>query len=95
MASSFAFYAFATIAAAGLVSTVRPVRVLRMRTRRAALVVFLAGAVLAWRELHAPVLANYVTEPSSLSVLPTLSVSSAVGAMKSPASWPSMVKTRS
>lgn len=65
MASSFAFYAFVMLAAAGLVSMLRPVRVLRIRTRRVAAVVFLAGAVLAWRELHAPVLADYVTQPSS------------------------------
>ncbi|MFO7694258.1 MAG: hypothetical protein R6V57_14310 [Vicinamibacterales bacterium] len=65
MASSFAFYAFVTIAAAGLVSMLRPVRLLRIRSRRAAAIVFLAGAVLAWRELHAPVLSDYVTAPSS------------------------------
>jgi len=65
MASSFAFYAFVTIAAAGLVSILRPVRLLRIRTRRAAVVVFLAGAILAWRALLAPVLASYVTAPAS------------------------------
>ena len=65
MASSFAFYAFVTIAAAGLVSVLRPIRMLRIRSRRAAAIVFLAGALGAWRMLHAPVLANYVGQPAS------------------------------
>ena len=49
MASSFAFYAFVTIAAAGLVSVLRPVRMLRIRNRRVAAIVFLVGALGAWR----------------------------------------------
>jgi len=65
MASSFAFYAFVTMAAVGLLSILRPIRLLRIRNRRVAAVVFLAGAIGAWRVLHAPVLANYVTEPAS------------------------------
>jgi len=65
MASSFAFYGFVAIAAAGFVSILRPVRLLRIRTRRVAAVVCLAGALLAWRALHAPVLASYVTSPAS------------------------------
>ena len=65
MASSFAFYAFVTIAAAGLVSILRPITLLRIRSRKAAAVVFLGGAILAWRALHAPVLASYVTTPAS------------------------------
>jgi hypothetical protein len=65
MASSFAFYAFVTIAAVGLVSVLRPVKLLRIRSRKAAAIVFLAGAMLAWRALHAPVLASYVTAPAS------------------------------
>jgi hypothetical protein len=65
MASSFAFYAFMTMAALGLLSVLRPIRLLRIRSRRVAAVVFLVGAVGAWRVLHAPVLASYVTEPAS------------------------------
>ena len=65
MASSFAFYAFVTMAAAGLLSALRPIRLLRIRSRRVAGAVFLVGAVGAWRVLHAPVLANYVTDPAS------------------------------
>jgi hypothetical protein len=65
MASSFAFYAFVTMAAVGLLSILRPIRLLRIRNRWVAAVVFLAGAVGAWRVLHAPVLADYVTEPAS------------------------------
>jgi hypothetical protein len=65
MASSFAFYAFVTMAAAGLISILRPVRLLRIRNRRVAAVVFLVGAIGAWRALHAPALADYVTEPAS------------------------------
>jgi len=65
MASSFAFYAFVTMAAAGLLSILRPIRVLRIRNRRVAAVVFLIGAAGAWRVLHTPVLASYVTEPAS------------------------------
>jgi len=65
MASSFAFYAFVTVAAVGLLSALRPIRLLRIRNRRVAGVVFLVGAVGAWRVLHAPALASYVTEPAS------------------------------
>jgi hypothetical protein len=65
MASSIAFYAFVTMAAAGLLSTLRPIRMLRIRNRRVAAIVFLVGAIGAWRMLHAPVLADYITEPAS------------------------------
>jgi hypothetical protein len=65
MASSFAFYAFVTIAAAGLLSILRPIRTLRIRNRRIAAVVSLVGILGAWRVLHAPVLANYVSQPVS------------------------------
>ena len=65
MASSFAFYAFVTMAAAGLISILRPIRFLRIRNRRAAAVVCLVGAIGAWRALHTTALANYVTEPAS------------------------------
>jgi len=65
MGSSFAFYAFVTIAAAGLVSVLRPIRTLRIRNRRFAVVVSLVGILGAWRVLHAPVLANYVSQPAS------------------------------
>jgi hypothetical protein len=65
MASSFALYAFVTIAAAGLLSILRPLRLLRIRNRKVAAVVLLAGAVGAWRVLHAPALADYVTRPAT------------------------------
>jgi hypothetical protein len=65
MASSFAFYAFVTIAAAGLLSILRPIRTLRIRNRRIAAAVCLVGILGAWRVLHAPVLANYVSHPVS------------------------------
>jgi hypothetical protein len=65
MTSSLAFYAFVTIAVLGALSILRPMRMLRIRTRRIAALVFLVGALGAWRVLHAPVLAEYVTEPSS------------------------------
>ena len=65
MGSSFAFYAFVTIAVAGLLSILHPIRTLRIRNRRIAAIVFFLGALGAWRVLHAPVLANYVTEPAS------------------------------
>jgi hypothetical protein len=65
MASSFAFYAFVSVAAAGLLSVLRPVRMLRIRSRRVAAIVFLVGTLVAWRVLNAPVLADYVTAPAS------------------------------
>jgi DHHA1 domain len=65
MASSIAFYAFVAVAAAGLVSVLRPVRVLRIRNRWIAAIVLFVGAVGAWRVLNAPVLAAYVTERTS------------------------------
>jgi len=65
MASSFAFYAFVSIAAAGLLSALRPIRSLRIRSRRIAAIVLLVGALGAWRVLNAPVLADYVTDPVS------------------------------
>ena len=65
MGSSLAFYAFVTIAVVGLVSILHPMRTLRIRNRRIAAIVFSLGALGVWRELRAPVLANYVTEPAS------------------------------
>ena len=63
MASSFAFYAFVTVAAAGLLSILRPITLLRIRSRRMAAIVLVVGALGAWRVLNAPVLADYVTDP--------------------------------
>ena len=65
MASSFAFYAFVTTAAVGLLSMLRPIRLLRIRSRRTALVVCLAGAFGASHVLDATALADYVTSPAS------------------------------
>lgn len=65
MASSFAFYAFVTASAVGLLSMLRPIRFLRIRSRWIALVVFLAGAFGASQVLGAPALADYVTSPAS------------------------------
>jgi hypothetical protein len=65
MTASFALYAFVTIAAAGLLSLLHPIRFLRIRNRRIAAIVFLVGAVGAWRALDAPALATYVTQPAS------------------------------
>lgn len=65
MASSLAFYAFVTTAAVGLLSVLRPVRFLRIRSRWVALAVCLAGALGASQVLDAPALASYVTSPAS------------------------------
>jgi hypothetical protein len=65
MASSLAFYAFVTTALVGLVSIVRPVRTLRIRSRWVALAVFLIGAAGARHALDAPALADYVARPQS------------------------------
>jgi hypothetical protein len=65
MASSFVFYACVALAAAGLLSVLRPIRMLRIRNRRIAVMVCLAGALGASRWLNTPVLADYVTEPAS------------------------------
>jgi hypothetical protein len=65
MASSLAFYAFVIVALAGVVALVRPIRWLGIRNRRLAVLVFIAGAGGAWYVLSRPVLANYVTTPSS------------------------------
>jgi hypothetical protein len=65
MASSFAFYAFVTMAMAGFLSILRPFRMLRIRSRRVAVIVCVVGALGAWRALHATALADYVTRPAS------------------------------
>jgi len=65
MASSLAFYAFVAMAAAGCVSLLRPARMLGIRSRRIALVVFVVGTLGAWRVLNAPALADYVSNPVS------------------------------
>jgi hypothetical protein len=65
MAASVAFYAFVVMAAVGLLSVLRPVRMLRFRSRWVAAIVFLVGTLGAWRVLNTPVLADYVTTPAS------------------------------
>jgi hypothetical protein len=65
MASSIAFYAFVTIALAGLVSIVRPIKTLRIANRRVAVVVLLVSALAARRVLYASPLACYVAQPAS------------------------------
>lgn len=65
MASSFALYAFVTMAAAGAISIVRPLRFLGIRNRKIAALVLLVGLVGASRVLDATALANYVTTPAS------------------------------
>ncbi len=65
MASSFAFYAFVAIAAAGLLSILRPLKVLGIRSRRIAVIVSVLGLWGASHALYATPLANYVTEPAS------------------------------
>jgi hypothetical protein len=65
MASSLAFYAFVTMAAAGFLSVLRPVRALGMRNRAVALLVLVAGFWGASHVLHEAPLANYVTTPVS------------------------------
>lgn len=65
MASSVAFYAFVTTGAIGLLSMLRPLRLLRIRSRWTALAVCLVSAFGASRALGATALANYVTSPAS------------------------------
>jgi hypothetical protein len=65
MAASFALYAFVTMAAAGFLSVLYPLRLLRIRSRRIGALVLFLGIAGAWRVLHAPALASYVTRPSS------------------------------
>jgi hypothetical protein len=65
MASSFAFYAFVTMAAVGVLSVLRPLKALGIRSRRLALLVVAAGLWGAAHVLHDPALASYVTTPSS------------------------------
>lgn len=65
MASSVAFYAFVAMAAAGLLSIARPLRMLGIRSRWIALIVFVIGCWGASHALHATALADYVMEPAS------------------------------
>jgi hypothetical protein len=69
MASSFALYAFVTMAAAGAISIVRPLRFLGIGSRKLAAFVLLVGLVGASRVLDATALANYqFSERASIPV---------------------------
>jgi len=65
MASSFAFYAFVTMAVLGFLSVLRPVRALGIRSRRVALLVLVVGLWGGSRALHGTALASYVAKPAS------------------------------
>lgn len=64
MASSFALYAWAAIALAGLISLVRPLRAIGIGSRWWAWPVLAAGVTGGWIVLGGPALANYVPNPS-------------------------------
>jgi len=64
MALSFALYAWALVAAAGVVSLVRPLPAIGIRNRWLAWPVLAVGLAGVWFILSKPALADYVTNPS-------------------------------
>ena len=64
MATSLALYAWALAALAGLLSIVRPLRVIGIRNRWWGWLVLAVGLTGVWTILDKPALANYVTTPS-------------------------------
>lgn len=64
MPSSFALYAWALVALAGVVSLARPLKAIGIRNRWWAWLAIAAGVFGAWTILNRPALSNYVTNPS-------------------------------
>jgi hypothetical protein len=66
VAASFALYACVLTALVGLAAAIHPIRALRIRRRWIGWLLLLGSLLVGLRILHAPVLADYVTEEATI-----------------------------